>query len=198
VFVDGFKGFTVQELQVLDALRPRVDSLTVALGTDTLGRRWPGTTAADCRREYALFAPVTDTVERLRRLAGDRGLAWQTELLTENHRSEEAALAALEVEVTGMTDTYRSRRDYVLARLKAMGLSYPRPEGAFYVFPDISRFGMTSDEFCTRLIREAKVAAVPGSCFGSEGYIRLSYCNSREELEEGLNRLEGFIQRLPL
>ena len=111
---------------------------------------------------------------------------------------QDAALAALEVEVTGMTDTYRSRRDYVLARLTAMGLSYPRPEGAFYVFPDISRFGMTSDEFCTRLIREAKVAAVPGSCFGSEGYIRLSYCNSREELEEGLNRLEGFIQRLPL
>lgn len=96
VFVDGFKGFTVQELHVLDALLPRVDSLTVALGSDTLGRRWPGQTAADCRREYALFAPVTDTVERLRRLAQDRGLTWETELLTENHRTEEAALAALE------------------------------------------------------------------------------------------------------
>ena len=82
------------------------------------------------------------------------------------------------------------------ARLEAMGLPFPAPEGAFYVFPDISRFGMTSDEFCTRMIREAGVAAVPGSCFGTEGYIRLSYCNSDEELAEGLNRLEAFIENL--
>lgn len=111
---------------------------------------------------------------------------------------QDAALAALGTDVTDMLTEYRSRRDYVLARLTAMGLSCPAPEGAFYVFPDISRFGLSSDEFCTRLIREGGVAAVPGSCFGAEGYIRLSYCVSRKDLEEGLDRLAGFIQRLPL
>ena len=55
---------------------------------------------------------------------------------------------------------------------------------------------MTSEEFCTRMIREAGLAAVPGSCFGAEGYIRLSYCYSDGELAEGMNRLEAFIQRL--
>ena len=109
---------------------------------------------------------------------------------------QDGALAALDVDTADMRETYRRRRDYVAARLEAMGLPFPAPEGAFYVFPDISRFGLSSDEFCTRMIREAGVAAVPGSCFGTEGYIRLSYCNSDEELEEGLNRLEAFIENL--
>ena len=55
-----------------------------------------------------------------------------------------------------------------------MGLSFPEPEGAFYVFPDISQFGIGSEEFCTRMITEGKVAAVPGACFGSDRHIRLS------------------------
>ena len=91
---------------------------------------------------------------------------------------------------------YRKRREYVLNRLDAMGLTYPRPEGAFYVFPDISRFGMDSEEFCIRLIEEGGLAAVPGSCFGGEGHIRLSYCYSDEELRESLDRLEKFIRSL--
>ena len=110
--------------------------------------------------------------------------------------AQDAALAALDTDVTAMRETYRSRRDYVLQRLTAMGLSCPAPLGAFYVFPDISRFGMPSDAFCTRMIREAGVAAVPGSCFGAEGFIRLSYCYSMEQLSEGLNRLERFIRQL--
>ena len=109
---------------------------------------------------------------------------------------QDAALTALDTDVSAMRRTYRQRRDYVCSRLDAMGVQYPAPEGAFYVFPDISRYGMTSEEFCTRMIREAGLAAVPGSCFGADGYIRLSYCNSQEELAEGLNRLEAFIQRL--
>ena len=109
---------------------------------------------------------------------------------------QDAALTALGTDVTEMGETYRHRRDYVCSRLDAMGLCYPVPEGAFYVFPDISGFGLSSEEFCTRMIREAGLAAVPGSCFGAEGYIRLSYCNRREELEDGLNRLERFIQQL--
>ncbi len=107
-----------------------------------------------------------------------------------------AAVAALQTDTGEMKEIYRQRRDYVCDRLKAMGLEFPEPEGAFYVFPDISRFGMPSEEFCIRMIREGKVAAVPGSCFGAEGHIRLSYCYSLEELEKGLDRLEAFLGTL--
>jgi len=111
---------------------------------------------------------------------------------------QDAALAALDTDMGEMRETYRRRRDYVTSRLDAMGLRYPAPEGAFYVFADISRYGLTSEEFCTRMIREAGVAAVPGSCFGAEGYLRLSYCSSDEALAEGLDRLEAFIRSFPL
>ncbi len=77
-----------------------------------------------------------------------------------------------------------------------MGVSYPRPEGAFYVFPDIRPFGIPSEEFCARMIRERGVAAVPGSCFGAEGFLRLSYCCSPEALKTGLDRMEAFLQNL--
>lgn len=107
-----------------------------------------------------------------------------------------AAEVALTVDPAPMRETYRTRRDYVCARLDEMGLRYPAPEGAFYVFPDISRFGMTSGEFCTRMIREAKVAAVPGSCFGADGHIRLSYCYSDSELKTALDRMAGFLKTL--
>ena len=82
------------------------------------------------------------------------------------------------------------------ARLREMGLSFPEPEGAFYVFVDIRKFGLDSAAFCTRMIREARVAAVPGSCFGSEGYIRLSYCCSDADLEKGLDRMAEFVKSL--
>ena len=109
---------------------------------------------------------------------------------------QDAAVTALGCDVTQMREIYRHRRDYVCRRLTDMGLEYPQPEGAFYVFPSIAKYGMTSEEFCTRMIREGKLAAVPGSCFGAEGHIRLSYCYSDEELKTGLDRLEAFIQKL--
>ena len=109
---------------------------------------------------------------------------------------QEAAVEALNTPVEPMRDIYRKRRDYVCTRLKAMGLSFPEPEGAFYVFVDIRKFGLDSETFCTRMIREALLAAVPGACFGAEGYIRLSYCYSDEELKVGLDRLETFISQL--
>ena len=108
---------------------------------------------------------------------------------------QEAGLTALKQDVGPMREIYRRRRDYLTQRLKKMGLSFPEPQGAFYVFVDIRKFGMTSDEFCTRLIKEGKLAAVPGSCFGVEGYLRLSYCYADEELRKGLDRLEAFIKR---
>ena len=109
---------------------------------------------------------------------------------------QEAAVVALRTPNEEMVQAYKARRRYVCRRLTSMGLSFPEPEGAFYVFADIRKFGLSSDEFCTRLIREAKVAVVPGSCFGTEGFIRISYCYSDAELEEGLNRLESFLGNL--
>jgi aminotransferase len=109
---------------------------------------------------------------------------------------QDAAVTALATDPAPMRQIYEKRRAYVCRRLSEMGLNFPEPEGAFYVFPDISRFGLTSEEFCTRMIREGKVAAVPGSCFGAEGYIRLSYCYSDQELQKGLDRMEAFIQSL--
>ncbi len=107
-----------------------------------------------------------------------------------------AGVAALREDVAPMREVYRRRRDYVTARLDAMGLSYPQPQGAFYVFPDIRKFGLRSDAFCQRLIQQGKLAAVPGSCFGVEGFLRLSYCYRDQELEKGMNRLENFLATL--
>lgn len=109
---------------------------------------------------------------------------------------QEAGVRAMEQDTSPMREIYRRRRDYVTARLRRMNLEFPEPEGAFYVFVNIQKFGMTSDEFCTRLIREGKLALVPGSCFGVEGWVRLSYCYSQRELETGLDRLEEFLKNL--
>ena len=107
-----------------------------------------------------------------------------------------ACVAALQVDTAEMAEIYKNRRAYVCRRLDEMGLSYPKPQGAFYVFPEIARFGLDSETFCTRMIREAGLAAVPGSCFGVEGYIRLSCCYAEKDLKEGLDRLEAFIRGL--
>ena len=109
---------------------------------------------------------------------------------------QDACIAALSVSPKEMADTYARRREYVCRRLTEMGLDYPKAEGAFYVFPDISKFGLSSEEFCTRMILETQVAAVPGSCFGCEGYIRISYCCYDADLEKGLDRLESFLKTL--
>ena len=109
---------------------------------------------------------------------------------------QDAAVTALETDPAPMREVYRKRRDYVCARLRDMGLEFPEPEGAFYVFPSIEKFGMDSAAFCTRMIQEGKVAAVPGSCFGAEGYIRLSYCYSDQELKKGLDRMEAFLKNI--
>ena len=109
---------------------------------------------------------------------------------------QDAALTALKTDPSPMRLVYEKRRRFVTARLRKMGLSFPEPEGAFYVFVDIRKFGLDCAEFCTRMIKEAAVAAVPGSCFGSEGYIRLSYCCCDADLEKGMDRMEGFIRAL--
>jgi len=109
---------------------------------------------------------------------------------------QDAGITALSVSVSDMASTYARRREFVCTRLTEMGLSFPEPKGAFYAFPDISRFGLSDEEFCTRLITEGGVATVPGSCFGTPGHIRISYCCSDAALAEGMNRLEAFIKTL--
>lgn len=108
----------------------------------------------------------------------------------------EACITALREDTGAMREEYRARRDYVCSRLDEIGLPYERPQGAFYVFPSIKRFNIPSEEFCTRLIDEAGLCLVPGSCFGRDGYVRISYCYSRHDLEAGLDRLAKFISSL--
>ncbi len=109
---------------------------------------------------------------------------------------QKACVAALETDVTPVRDLFRRRRDYVYKRLTEMGLEVQEPEGAFYMFISIKKFGMDADTFCTRMLKEGLVGLIPGTCFGADGYMRLSYCYSDEDLKEGLDRVERFIKTL--
>lgn len=106
------------------------------------------------------------------------------------------AVVALTTDISEMYNTYAKRRCYVIEKLLEMGLSLTEPKGAFYAFPSIKEFAMGSEAFCTRAIQEAGVALVPGTCFGTEGYVRLSYCVSDTDLQEGLKRLAAFVETL--
>lgn len=101
-------------------------------------------------------------------------------------------------EVEDMKMQYNERRVYVLRRLRGMGLSCFEPYGAFYAFPSIKSTGMTSDEFATTLLKTEKVAVVPGTAFGDcgEGFIRISYAYSMENLKVALDRIEKFLKKL--
>ena len=115
--------------------------------------------------------------------------------------SQYAAVEALkncDEEVAAMKEEYNGRRRYLINRFKEMGLSCFEPFGAFYIFPCIKEFGMTSEEFATRFLQEQKVAVVPGTAFGDsgEGFIRISYAYSLEQLKEALDRMEVFIKGL--
>ena len=115
--------------------------------------------------------------------------------------SQYAAVAALrdgDEEVAKMREEYNRRRRYLLHRFKEMGLDCFEPFGAFYIFPCIKEFGMTSDEFATELLKAKKVAVVPGTAFGDsgEGFLRISYAYSLEDLKVALGRLEEFVNDL--
>ena len=115
--------------------------------------------------------------------------------------SQYAAVEALrncDDEVDKMRTEYDQRRRFMLSRLRGMGLKCFEPYGAFYIFPNIAEFGMTSDEFATRFLNEEKVAVVPGTAFGNcgEGFLRLSYASSFENLKTSMERLERFIKKL--
>ena len=115
--------------------------------------------------------------------------------------SQYAAIVALRdcyPEVEKMREAYNQRRRFLLHSFEQMGLPCFEPFGAFYVFPCIKEFGMTSEEFATRLLEEERVAVVPGDAFGEsgEGFIRISYAYSLEALKIAVGRLEKFVERL--
>ncbi len=117
--------------------------------------------------------------------------------------SQYAAVAALkngDKDVEQMREAYNQRRRYLVHALREMGMDCFEPFGAFYVFPSIKKFGMTSEEFANRLLQEEKVAVVPGTAFGDcgEGFLRISYAYSLEDLKKALERLERFVRKLEI
>ena len=116
--------------------------------------------------------------------------------------SQYAAVEALkngDEDIARMREAYDQRRRFLVARLREIGMDCFEPYGAFYVFPSIKRFGMSSEEFATRLLQEEKVAIVPGTAFGDcgEGFMRISYAYSIEDLKKALDRIEAFVRTLP-
>lgn len=115
--------------------------------------------------------------------------------------SQYAAIEALRngmEDVERMRESYNQRRRFLVKELNEMGIPCFEPYGAFYVFPNISRFGMSSEEFATRLLQEQKVAVVPGDAFGKcgEGFLRISYAYSIENLKCALEKIQKFIDTL--
>lgn len=115
--------------------------------------------------------------------------------------SQYAAVEAMrngDEDVAQMREAYNQRRRYLMHAFKEMGLECFEPFGAFYVFPCIKEFGMTSEEFATRFLEEEKVAVVPGTAFGDcgEGFLRISYAYSLDNLKVALNRMAHFVDRL--
>ncbi len=115
--------------------------------------------------------------------------------------SQYAAIEALkngDEDVAQMRDAYDQRRRFLVDAFKNMGLKCFEPYGAFYIFPSIKEFGLTSDEFAMRFVQEEHVAVVPGTAFGNcgEGFLRISYAYSIEKLRVAIGRLETFVQRL--
>lgn len=115
--------------------------------------------------------------------------------------SQYAAVTAIrdcDEDVANMREEYNDRRRYLVNRFKKMGIKCFEPYGAFYIFPSIAEFGMSSEEFCTRLLKEKEVAVVPGTAFGEsgEGNVRISYAYSLENLKKAMDRIEEFIKEL--
>ena len=96
-----------------------------------------------------------------------------------------------------MRKSFERRKNYCMKRLRDIRIEVNEPMGAFYIFPSIKKFNMTSGEFCEKLLNEEKLGCVPGNAFGKlgEGYMRISYCYSDEELKEAFDRLERFIKK---
>ncbi len=124
----------------------------------------------------------------------------QYTMLCASSLSQKAALEALarpESDVVEMVNEYRRRRNYIVGAFAEMGLPCHRPLGAFYAFPNVAQFGMSSRDFALKLLQEEKVAVVPGNAFGAcgEGFVRCAYATSLENIKEAMARMSRFIKR---
>lgn len=142
---------------------------------------------------------------RIGYLAGDKEVVEAATRLQDHSTSnpcsisQKAALAALSCGdgfVDKMRLEFEERRNLMLADLDKIGLDYIKPEGAFYVFLDISKAKIGSWEFCNRFLAEKYVAAIPGAAFGDDNYVRLSFAASKEQIQEGVQRLREFLGSL--
>ena len=156
-----------------------------------------------CSKTYAM------TGWRVGWIAGPRGIVSNVPKLQENvcscvpafvQKGAAAALRGCSGEVAAMRAEYRRRRDAIVAGINSIGkLHAVTPEGAFYLFVNIRDTGLSSEEFATRLLTEARVALSPGSAFGEagEGFVRMSYATSVENIERGLSRIAEWVKTLP-
>ncbi len=103
---------------------------------------------------------------------------------------------AFDIDNQYMIDSYKMRRDYIYDRLVKMGLDVVLPDGAFYIFPSIKKLNISSMEFCKRLVRDYKVAIIPGYCFSNDNFIRISYCVSMDIIKIACDRIEEFVNKL--
>ena len=124
----------------------------------------------------------------------------QYTMLCASSMGQKAAIEALarpEADVSAMVDEYRRRRNFIVAAFKEMGIECHRPLGAFYAFPSVAKFKLSSKEFAFALLQEEKVALVPGTAFGAcgEGFVRCAYATSMENLKEAMRRIQRFIEK---
>jgi aminotransferase len=136
-------------------------------------------------------APITEAMMKIHQYA----------LMCAPTASQEAAIEALNGDLTDvfrMKEHYRRRRDYIVAALNDMGLKCHLPRGAFYAFPSIKTTGLDAKTFSLRLLKEEKIAVVPGSAFGSQSneYIRCSYATGLKQIEKAMTGIRRFINRL--
>ena len=125
----------------------------------------------------------------------------QYTMLCASSLSQKAALEALarpETDIAEMVNEYRRRRNFIASAFADLGLDCHRPLGAFYAFPTIGRFGLSSRDFALKLLHEEKVAVVPGTAFGAcgEGFVRCAYATSLENIKEAMRRLGRFVAKL--
>lgn len=125
----------------------------------------------------------------------------QYTMLCASTMSQKGALEALarpEADIEDMASEYRRRRNFLLHSFEEIGIPCSIPRGAFYAFPSVARYGLTSQEFAVRLVEEENVAVVPGTAFGAcgEGFVRCSYATGMDNLKEAVERIERFVRRL--
>ena len=111
---------------------------------------------------------------------------------------QDAGMVAMDFDPSEMVESYEMRRDYVYSRLCEIGIEVVKPEGAFYMFPSIKKYGLDSWEFCSRLVEEEGIALIPGKCFGADDFVRISYCVEMSVIIQAIDGLERFIKNLEL